>query len=173
MAQNDCKTQFITAVLKFKATVHVDGENAYKELISELKDISLKFVDDLEGADVHVVLHSIKQRDGHHFKQSLTVHHEQQRFDPYAVHDEDWDQETEELVTDIFKYHPAPSPRSHSTSIPPEDPNKSVIPNHVTQPSPVPSSYSEDIMKAWITRLDQNQAETRGKTGPEETVRKH
>ena len=60
-------------------------------------------------------------------------------------------------------YHPAPSPRSHSTSIPPEDPNKSVIPNHVTQPSPVPSSYSEDIMKAWITRLDQNQAETREK----------
>ena len=60
-------------------------------------------------------------------------------------------------------YHPAPSPMSHSTSIPPEDPNKSVIPNHVTQPSPVTSSYSEDIMKAWITRLDQNQAETREK----------
>ena len=60
-------------------------------------------------------------------------------------------------------YHPAPSPRSHSTSIPPEDPNKSVIPNHVTQPSPVPSSYMDDIMKAWITRLDQNQAETREK----------
>ena len=60
-------------------------------------------------------------------------------------------------------YHPAPSPRPHNTSIPPEDPNKSVILNHVTQPSPVPSSYSEDIMKAWITRLDQNQAETREK----------
>ena len=60
-------------------------------------------------------------------------------------------------------YHPAPSPRSHSTSIPPEDPNKSVIPNHVTQPSPVPSSYTDDIMKAWITRLDQNQVETREK----------
>ena len=60
-------------------------------------------------------------------------------------------------------YHPALSPRSHNTSIPPEDPNKSVIPNHVTQPSPVPSSYSEDIMKAWITRLDQNQAKTREK----------
>ena len=60
-------------------------------------------------------------------------------------------------------YHPAPSPRSHSTSIPPEDPNKSVIPNHVTQPSPVSSSYMEDVMKAWITRLDQNQAETREK----------
>ena len=60
-------------------------------------------------------------------------------------------------------YHPAPSPRSHSTSIPPEDPNKSVVPNHVTQPSPVSSSYTEDIMKAWITRLDENQAETREK----------
>ena len=59
-------------------------------------------------------------------------------------------------------YHPAPSPRAHNTSIPPEDPNKSVIPNHVTQPSPV-SSYTEDIVKTWITRLDQNQAETREK----------
>ena len=69
-------------------------------------------------------------------------------------------------------YHPAPSPRSHNTSIPPEDPNKSVIPNHVTQPSPVSSSYTEDIMKAWITRLDQNQAD-KGKTRPEETAREH
>ena len=60
-------------------------------------------------------------------------------------------------------YHSAPSPRSHNTSIPPEDPNKSVIRNHVTQPSPVSSSYTEDIMKAWITRLDQNQVETREK----------
>ena len=59
-------------------------------------------------------------------------------------------------------YHPTPSPRAHNTSIPPEDPNKSVIPNHVTQPSPV-SSYTEDLMKAWITRLDQNQAESREK----------
>ena len=104
MAQNDCKKQFIAAALKFKATVHVEGENAYKELITELKEISLKFVDDLEDASVPVVLHSIKRRDGHHFKQSLTVHHEQQSFDPYAVHDEGWDQETEELVSDIFKY---------------------------------------------------------------------
>ena len=59
-------------------------------------------------------------------------------------------------------YHPAPLPRAHNTSIPPENPNKSVIPNHVTQPSPV-SSYTEDLMKAWITRLDQNQAESREK----------
>ena len=104
MAQNDCKTQFVTAVLKFKATVHVEGENAYKELITDLKEISLKFVDDLEGANIPIVLCSIKRRDGHHFKQSLTVHHEQQRFDPYAVHDKGWDEETEELVSDIFKY---------------------------------------------------------------------
>ena len=104
MAQNDCKAQFITAVLKFKATVHVEGEKAYTELITELKEISLKFVDDLDGANIPVVLHSIKRRDGHHFKQSLTVHHEQQRFDLYAVHDEGWDEETEELVSDIFKY---------------------------------------------------------------------
>ena len=104
MAEGDCKAQFVTAVLKFKATVHVKGENAYKELITELKDISLSFVGDLKGAHVLTVLHSIKRRDGQHFKQSLTVHHEQQRFDPYAVSDESWDKEVEALVSDIFKF---------------------------------------------------------------------
>ena len=104
MAQGECKAQFVTAVLKFKATVHIEGEKAYKELITELKDISLKFVDDLEGAHVPTVLRSIKRRDGHHFKQSLTLHHEQERFDPYAVRDDSWDEEVEALVSDIFKF---------------------------------------------------------------------
>ena len=58
-------------------------------------------------------------------------------------------------------YHPAPSPRQHNTFIAPEDSNRSVVPTHLTQPSPLPSAYNEDLMKAWITRLDQNNAETR------------
>ena len=58
-------------------------------------------------------------------------------------------------------YHPAPSPRQHNTSITPEDPNRSVVPDHITQPSPVPSAYNEEMLKAWITRLDQNHAETK------------
>ena len=58
-------------------------------------------------------------------------------------------------------YHPAPSPRQHNTSITPEDPNRSVVPDHITQPSPVPSACNEEMLKAWITRLDQNHAETK------------
>ena len=103
MTEGDCKSRFNTAVLKFKDTVHIEGENAYKEFITTLKEISLDFVDDLRDANMPTVLDSIKRKDGHHFKQDLTVHHEQQRFDPYAVQDEGWDEETEELVSDIFK----------------------------------------------------------------------
>ena len=105
MAEPNCKAQFVTAVHKFREMVHVDGENAYKDLITELKEISLKFVDDLDGANVPTVLKSIRRRDGHHFQRSLSVRHEhvQQRFDPYAVHDKGWDEETEQLVTEIFK----------------------------------------------------------------------
>ena len=58
-------------------------------------------------------------------------------------------------------YHPAPSPRGHNTSLTPEDPNRSVVPDHITQPSPVPSACNEEMLKAWITRLDQNHAETK------------
>ena len=58
-------------------------------------------------------------------------------------------------------YHPAPSPKEHNTSITPEDPNRSVVPDHITQPSPVPSAYNEEMLKAWITRLDQNHVETK------------
>ena len=58
-------------------------------------------------------------------------------------------------------YHPVPSPRQHNTSITPEDPNRSVVPDHITQPSPVPSACNEEMLKAWITRLDQNHAETK------------
>ena len=103
MTEGNCKARFVTAALKFKATVHIKGEKAYKVLVNELKDISLEFVDDLEGANVPTVLRSIKRKDGHHFQQDLTVRHEQERFDPYSVQDEGWDKETEELVSDIFK----------------------------------------------------------------------
>ena len=58
-------------------------------------------------------------------------------------------------------YHPTQSPAQHNNSLQVEDPNKSIVPNHVTQPSPAPSSYSDELLKAWITRMDQNQAENR------------
>ena len=56
MTEGNCKARFVTAALKFKATVHIEGEKAYEVLINELKDISLEFVDDLEGANVPTVL---------------------------------------------------------------------------------------------------------------------
>ena len=73
MAEGDCKAQFLVQVHKFKAMVHVDGKAAYTELVSQLKEISSKFVDDLKGANVADVVRSIRQRDGQHFKRSLTV----------------------------------------------------------------------------------------------------
>ena len=103
MAGEDCKTQFIRQVQKFREVVHVEGEAAYVELITELKEISCKFVDDLKPANVAQVVRSIRRRDDQHFKRSLTVRHEQQRYNPYAVHDEGWDEETEQLVTELFK----------------------------------------------------------------------
>ena len=54
-------------------------------------------------------------------------------------------------------------PHQENTTPPslPEDPNRSVVPDHITQLSPVPSACNEEMLKAWITRLDQNHAETK------------
>ena len=62
-------------------------------------------------------------------------------------------------------YHPAPSPRQHNTSNHNVDPNKSIIPTHVMQPSPIHSSYNEEFLQAWITRMDKDQAHKREVAG--------
>ena len=47
---------------------------------------------------------SIAKRNGQHLKESISVrHHVQMRFDPYLNMDKGWDDNTEELVTDLFK----------------------------------------------------------------------
>ena len=89
----------------FKEMVHVDGEKAYKNLVKSIKEISLRFVDDLRNATVPAVVRSIRRKDGQHFKNSLSLKYTSQadRFDPYAVEDEGWDEATKTLVSDIFQ----------------------------------------------------------------------
>ena len=74
-------------------------------MITNIKKISLEFVDDQKGAHIPVVLRSIAKKTGQHFKQSISVQHhvQQPRFDLYAAVDEGWDDSTQELVTDLFK----------------------------------------------------------------------
>ena len=40
----------------FREMVHVDGEKAYKNLVKSIKEISLRFVDDLRNATVPAVV---------------------------------------------------------------------------------------------------------------------
>ena len=72
-------------------------------MITKIKEIACEFTDDVEKACVHAVLRSIAKRNGQHLKESISVqHHVQTRYDPYLQVDEDWDDSTEELVTEIF-----------------------------------------------------------------------
>ena len=102
---SDCRSLFLREVQMFKEMVHVDGEKAYKNLVKSIKEISLRFVDDLRNAAVPAVVRSIRRKDGQHFKKSLSLKYTSQadRFDPYAVEDEGWDEATQTLVSDIFQ----------------------------------------------------------------------
>ena len=73
-------------------------------MISKIKEIALEFTDDVKNAHVPAVLRSISKKTGQHLKESISVwHHVQTRYDPYMNMDEDWDDSTEELVTELFK----------------------------------------------------------------------
>ena len=102
--QSDCRSLLLREVQLFREMVHIDGEKAYKSLIKNIKQISLRFVDDLKDAAEPAVLRSIRKRDGQHFKKNLSLKHTTQadRFDPYAIEDEGWDEATQELVSEIF-----------------------------------------------------------------------
>ena len=102
---SDCRSLFLREVQMFKEMVHVDREKAYKNLVKSIKEISLRFVDDLRNAAVPAVVRSIRRKDGQHFKKSLSLKYTSQadRFDPYAVEDEGWDEATQTLVSDIFQ----------------------------------------------------------------------
>ena len=102
---SDCRSLFLREVQMFKEMVHVDGEKAYKNLVKSIKEISLRFVDDLRNAKVPAVVRSIRRKDGQHFKKSLSLKYTSQadRFDPYVMEDEGWDEATQTLVSDIFQ----------------------------------------------------------------------
>ena len=103
MPGNNCTAQYKRETQIFQEFVHVDGDKEYKHMISKIKEISLEFVDDLEGAHVPAVVRSITKKTGQHLKESISVrHHVQTRYDPYLQVDKGWDDSTEELVTEIF-----------------------------------------------------------------------
>ena len=67
----------------------MDGEQEYKCMISKIKEFSLEFVDDLDGARVPAVMRSITKKTGEYLKESTSVqHHVQTRFDLYLNVDE-------------------------------------------------------------------------------------
>ena len=70
---SDCRSLFLREVQMFKEMVHVDGEKTYKNLVKSIKEISLRFVDDLRNAAVPAVVRSIRRKDGQHFKKSLSL----------------------------------------------------------------------------------------------------
>ena len=105
MAEQDYRSLHRREVQMFREMVHVDGRKAYKALIKNVKQISLRFVDDLKDATEPAVLRSIKRTDGQHFKKDLSLRHltEKDTFVPYTMEDEGWDESTQELVSDIFQ----------------------------------------------------------------------
>ena len=50
MSESKCTAWYERETQIFREFVHVDGEKEYKHMISRMKEISLEFVDDLEGA---------------------------------------------------------------------------------------------------------------------------
>ena len=64
MAEQDYRSLHRREVQLFREMVHVDGHNVYKALIKNIKQISLRFVDDLKDAAKPAVLRSIKRTDG-------------------------------------------------------------------------------------------------------------
>ena len=73
MSGDKCTAQFIRETQIFWEFVHVDGEEAYKHMITKIKEISLEFVDDLEGSCVPAVVRSTAKRTGQHFKENFSV----------------------------------------------------------------------------------------------------
>ena len=103
MPQNKCTAWYKRETQIFRESIHVDGENEYKRMITKIKKIACEFTDDVEKAHVPTVLRSIAKSTSQHLKESISVrHHVQTRYDPYLQVDEGWDDSTEELVTEIF-----------------------------------------------------------------------
>ena len=73
MSESECIAWYERETQIFWEFIHVDGEKEYKHMISKIKEISLEFVDNLEGAQVPVVSRFITKRTGQHLQESITV----------------------------------------------------------------------------------------------------
>ena len=70
----DYKLGMERAMAQFHASVHVQGFQAYAELIHTLRITSCKLISDLFNAHEGKVLQSIRHPDGQHFKAGFIVH---------------------------------------------------------------------------------------------------
>ena len=103
MPKNKCTGRYVSETQIFWEFVHMDGKKENKGMITKIKEIACEFSDDVGRAHVPAVLRSIAKRNSQHLKESISVrHHIQTRYDLYLEVDEDWDDSTEELVTEIF-----------------------------------------------------------------------
>ena len=73
MPENKCTAQYVRETQIFWEMVHVDGERAYKCMISKIKEIACELSDDVEKAHIPAVLRSIAKRTGQHLKESISV----------------------------------------------------------------------------------------------------
>ena len=73
MSEDKCKAQYDREAQIFREMVYTDGEQAYTQLVSKLKEIRLNFVDDPDGTDIPTVVKSITKKTGQHFKENISV----------------------------------------------------------------------------------------------------
>ena len=73
MSEDKSTAQYKRETQIFWEFVHVDGDKEYTHMIAMIKEISLEFVDDLEGAQVPAVVRSITKKTGQHLKESISV----------------------------------------------------------------------------------------------------
>ena len=99
----DYKLGMEQATAHFRELVHMQGVQAYVELIHMLKITSCKLISDLMDADEDKVLQSIWRTDGHHFKTGFTVHTRASSSRTYSPEfsTEEFDDETNKLICEL------------------------------------------------------------------------
>ena len=73
MSEDKCTAWYKRETQIFWEFVHVDGDKEFTHMIAMIKEISLEFVDGLEGARVPAVVRSITKKTGQHSKESISV----------------------------------------------------------------------------------------------------
>ena len=91
------------ATARFRELVHIQGVQAYIDLIHMLKITSCKLISDLMDADEDKVLQSIQSTNGHHFKTGFTVHTRASSSRTYSPQfsTEQFNNETNKLICEL------------------------------------------------------------------------